>query len=172
MENTNKPQWLIDAENEIQNFADSKYGKMTDGQIGLSLGGQYGGSKSKGKKQSKEAINNNRLSQTGKKLSEEHKLKISKSNKGKIRSEESKEKNSKNSKGNKSRLGQTNSKKHRDKCSAALKGIPCSEEQKIKLSLVSKGIPKPKVKCPECGKLYGGNGNLKQHLKFSHNIIL
>jgi hypothetical protein len=28
MENTNKPQWLIDAEKDIQEFEDSKYGKM------------------------------------------------------------------------------------------------------------------------------------------------
>ena len=29
MENTNKPQWLIDAENEINQFAETKIGKMT-----------------------------------------------------------------------------------------------------------------------------------------------
>jgi hypothetical protein len=35
MENTNKPQWLIDAENEIKNFEESKYGKMTEKEFNL-----------------------------------------------------------------------------------------------------------------------------------------
>ena len=30
MKNTNKEQWLIDAENEINNFENSKYGKMSE----------------------------------------------------------------------------------------------------------------------------------------------
>jgi hypothetical protein len=30
MKDTNKPQWLIDAENEIKNFEESNYGKLTD----------------------------------------------------------------------------------------------------------------------------------------------
>ena len=30
MKDTNKPQWLIDAENEIKNFEESEYGKLTD----------------------------------------------------------------------------------------------------------------------------------------------
>ena len=40
MENTNKPQWLIDAENEIKNFEDSKYGKMNNGQLTRSINGK------------------------------------------------------------------------------------------------------------------------------------
>jgi hypothetical protein len=33
MENTNKPQWLIDAEKDIQEFEESKYGKMKQSQL-------------------------------------------------------------------------------------------------------------------------------------------
>ena len=33
MENNNKPQWLIDAENEIKNFENSKFGKLNDKQF-------------------------------------------------------------------------------------------------------------------------------------------
>ena len=35
----NKPQWLIDAENEIKNFEESKHGKMTKHQISSSING-------------------------------------------------------------------------------------------------------------------------------------
>lgn len=40
----NKPQWLLDAEKAIQNFEDSKYGKMTDKQMRLSERGRINGS--------------------------------------------------------------------------------------------------------------------------------
>lgn len=45
----NKPQWLIDAENEINNFEQTKFGKMTDKEFRLSErqsnAGKSGGSK-------------------------------------------------------------------------------------------------------------------------------
>lgn len=40
MENTNKPQWLIDAENKIQKFEESKYGKMNNQQLAASIQGK------------------------------------------------------------------------------------------------------------------------------------
>ena len=41
MENTNKPQWLIDAENEIKNFENSKYGKMSQKEFTKSEVGKH-----------------------------------------------------------------------------------------------------------------------------------
>ena len=41
MENNNKPQWLIDAENEINNAANTKYGKMTDKEFRFSQHQSY-----------------------------------------------------------------------------------------------------------------------------------
>jgi hypothetical protein len=41
----NKPQWLIDAEAEINKFEQTKYGKYTDGQLSKSIAGSWAGRK-------------------------------------------------------------------------------------------------------------------------------
>jgi hypothetical protein len=46
MKNTSKPQWLIDAEKDIQEFKDSKYGKMSPAQLARSINGTISGKKS------------------------------------------------------------------------------------------------------------------------------
>lgn len=51
MENTNKPQWLIDAENEIKNFENTEFGKLSDKEFNFkekqSNAGTNGGNKAK-----------------------------------------------------------------------------------------------------------------------------
>lgn len=94
---------------------------------------------SKGKKFSKQHIENMRLANIGKKVRFETKEKISKSLKGIKRSEETKLKMSKAKIGNKYTRGINKTEEHKRKLSESLIGRKFSEEHKKKLSESSRG---------------------------------
>ena len=105
----------------------------------------------------------------GKKLSEETKKKISEKSSLYRHSEESIEKirqkamGNKRGVGNKSRIGQKQSEEEKEKKRIASTGKTHSEETKKKLSQLKKGIPKPRVECPHCKRLFSPTNLSRYH---------
>ena len=119
---------------------------------GILLNKTDGGDGSSGIKMSDETKEKIRATSTGRKHSDKSKAKMSAKKIG--------NKNGINSPGN---TGMKHSEEQKRKISEAGKGRVVSDETRQKLSKMKKGIPKPKLECPHCNRLFSPTNMVRYH---------